>query len=68
MASLARSADTGDAAGNNRAPLGDERVEHLDVFVVNVVDLLDAEPAYLLAPEILLLLRGNRLVAAGGPL
>src|SRR5712692_8214477 len=68
QAALARSADAGDAARNDLAPLGDERVQHLDVFVVDVVDSLDAEPAHFFAPEILLLLRKHRLVATGGTL
>src|SRR5205085_10586086 len=38
------------------------------VLVVDIVDLLDAEAAHLLAAEILLLLSGNCLVAARGPL
>ncbi len=64
---LMRSANTGDTARRDLAPLADECVQHLRVFVIDVVDLLDAEPAHFLAPEILLL-RGDRLVAPGGPL
>ena len=41
-----------------------ERVQQSDVLVIDVVDLVDAETANLLAPEILLL-AGDRLVAAG---
>src|SRR5258706_12947677 len=62
---LARSADAGDAARNDFTPLGDKRVQHLDVFVVDIVDLLHAEAAHLLAPEILLLPREDGFVAAG---
>ena len=45
-----------------------KRVQQPHVLVVDVVDLLDAEAAHLLAPEILLLAGRDRLVAAGGPL
>src|SRR5580765_4260176 len=65
---LVRRAHAADPPRNNLPALGDKCVQHLDVFVVDVVDLLDAEPAHFLAPEVLLLLSGNRLVAAGGPL
>src|SRR5579859_1289233 len=65
---LARSTDAGDAARHDLAALGDEAVQHLDVFVIDVVDLLDAEAAHFLAPEILLLLGEHRLVATGGTL
>src|SRR5260370_41855190 len=65
---LARSANARDAARHDLAPLGDECVQHLDVFVIDVVDLLDAEAAHFLAPEILLLLGEHRLVATGGTL
>src|SRR5207245_567440 len=61
QAALARSAYARDAARNDLTPLGDERVQHLDVLVIDVVDLLDAEPASFLAPEILLLLRNHEL-------
>ena len=64
---LVRSADTGDAARHDLAALGDERHEHPHVFVIDIVDLLDAETAHFLAPEILLL-GSQRLVAAGGAL
>ena len=63
---LAGSADARDPPRHDLAALGDKRVQHLDVFVVDVVDLLDAEAAYFLAPEILLLPREPRFVAAGG--
>src|SRR5450759_2159179 len=62
---LARSANTRDAAWHDLTPLGNEPVQHLDVFVIDVVDLLNAEAAHFLAPEILLLLRQHRLVAPG---
>src|ERR1035438_2468184 len=59
---------TRDPARHNLAPLRHERVQHLHIFVIDIVDLLDAEPAYFLAPEILLLLSRNRFIAARGPL
>src|ERR1019366_5315379 len=65
---LVRRAHARNAARHDLAPLRHEGVQHLHVLVVDIVDLLDAEPAYLLAPEILLLLGGNRLVAARGAL
>src|ERR1700722_3550138 len=61
-----RRADTGDAARHDLAPLGNKGREHSHVFIVNIVDLFHAEPAYFLAPEILLL-GGQRFIAAGGP-
>src|SRR5271156_1944502 len=61
-----RRADTGDAAGHNLAALGNKGRKHSYVFIVNVVDLFNAEPANFLAPEILLL-GGQRFIAAGGP-
>src|ERR1039458_1132026 len=67
-APLVRRAYARNAAGDNFSPLRHEGVKHLDVLIVDVVDLLDAEPAHLFAPEILFLLGGNRLVAAGGTL
>ena len=63
-----RRANARDAARNDLAPLRHEGVQQLHVLVVDVVDLLDAEAADFLAPEILLLLRGDGFVAAGGPL
>src|SRR5689334_13262490 len=65
---LVRGADAGNAARHDLAALGHEGVQQLHILVVDVVDLLDAEAAYLLAPEILFLLRGDGLVAARGPL
>src|ERR1700722_15242324 len=61
-----RRADTGDAARHDFPALGNEGREHSHVFIVDVVDLFHAEPAYFLAPEILLL-GGQRFIAAGGP-
>ena len=61
-----RRAHAGNAPRRDLAALGDERVQQPHVLVVDVVDLVDAEPAHLLAPEILLL-AGDRFVAAGGP-
>src|ERR1700738_1114676 len=52
-----RSTDSGDAARRDLTALGDERVEELYFLVVDVVDLLDAEAADFLAPEILFLRR-----------
>src|SRR5579863_8544129 len=57
-----------DPPRHNLAALGHKGVQHLHIFVIDVIDLLHAEPAHLLAPEILLFLRGDRLVAAGGAL
>src|ERR1035441_2977813 len=68
QAPLMRSADAGNAARDDLAPFRHEGVEHFHVLVIDVVDLLDAEPAHFLAPEKLLLLGGYRFVAAGGPL
>src|SRR6185437_1464511 len=50
------------------AALGDESLEHPDVLVVDIVDLLDAETANLLAPEVLFLAYRGGFVAASGPL
>src|ERR1700679_311093 len=47
--------------------LGNERQQQPHFLVIDIVDLVDAEPAHLLAPEILFLAR-NRFVAAGGTL
>jgi hypothetical protein len=44
-------ANTGQAAGNNLAPLGDELLQQTHIAVVDRVDLLHAELADLLAPE-----------------
>src|SRR5437660_7835747 len=63
---LVRGAHSRNAAGDDLAALGYERVKHLHVLIVDIVDPLDAEPAYLLAPEISLLAAGDRLIAAGG--
>src|ERR1700694_2992104 len=62
-----RSAHPGDAPRHDLSTLGDERRQHPHIFVINIVDLLDAETAHFLAPEVLLL-GSHRLVAAGGPL
>ena len=51
-----RRADAGNTARDDLAALGHEGVQQLQIFVIDVVDLLDAEPADFLAPEILLLL------------
>src|SRR3954464_301527 len=63
---LMRSAHTRDAARRDLSTLADEGAEQPRLLVINVVDTVDAEPAHLLAPEILLLADG--LVAAGGAL
>src|SRR5581483_12016315 len=68
QAALMRRAHARDAPRYDLAPLRDEAVQQFRVFIIDVVDLLDAEPADFLAPEILLLLRGDRFVAAGRPL
>ena len=65
---LVRGAHARNAARDDLAALRHEGVQHLHVLVVDVVDLLDAEAAHLLAPEILFLLGGDGLVAAGGAL
>src|SRR5204862_6006887 len=67
QAALMRRADAGNTAWDNLAALGNKRVEQAGVFIVNIVDLLDTEPAHFLTPEILLL-SGDRFVAASGPL
>src|SRR5579863_8377253 len=61
-----RRANTGDAARHDLPALGNKRREHSHVFIIDVVDLFHAEPAYFLAPEVLLL-GGQRFIAAGGP-
>src|SRR5271157_2420099 len=65
---LVRRAHARDAARNDLPALRHKGVQHLHVLVIDVVDALHAEAAHLLAPEILLLLRGDRFVAAGGTL
>src|SRR5204863_9404902 len=65
---LMRRAHAGNPARHNLAPLRDEAVQQFRVLIVDVVDLLDAEPADFLPPEILLLLRSDGLVTAGRPL
>src|SRR5258708_38582378 len=50
-AALMRLAYAGKAARNNLSPLGHELSQQPNVFVVDVVDLLDAELAYFLAAE-----------------
>jgi len=61
-----RRAHARDAAGDDLAPLRDERMQQLDVLVVDVVNFFDAETANLLAPEVLFLSGDNSLVTAGG--
>src|ERR1700733_5349970 len=61
-----RRADTRDAARHDLPALGNKGRQHSHVFIVDVVDLFHAESTYFLAPEILLL-GGQRLIAAGGP-
>src|SRR4051812_27095123 len=63
-----RCAHARNAAGDDLAPLRDEGVQQLHVLVIDIVDLLDAEAAYLLVPEVLFLLGGDSLVTARGPL
>src|SRR4029077_16896808 len=50
---LMRCAYARDRPGRDLAALADEGADEPDVFVVDVVDLIDAESAQLLAPEIL---------------
>src|SRR6516225_888677 len=64
---LVRRAHACDASRRDFAALADKRPEHPGVLVIDIVDLVDAETAYLLAPEVLLF-RGDRLVASRGPL
>src|SRR5580693_6357669 len=61
-----RRANTGDAARHDLPALGNEGREHSHVFVIDIVDLFHTESTYFLAPEILLL-GGQRFIAAGGP-
>src|SRR5437763_15952404 len=63
-----RGAHARNASGNDLTPFGHERVQQLGVFVIDVVDLLDTETAHFLAPEILLFLCDDSLVASSGPL
>src|SRR3954466_15338542 len=63
-----RGTDAGNPARSNFAALGHKAVQHLHVFVIDVVDLFDAEPVHFLAPEILLLTGCNRFVPTGRPL
>src|ERR1035438_1543905 len=67
-AALVGGADARDTARDNLAPLRDEGVQHLDVLVVDVVNLFDAEAANLLAAKVLFFLGGDGFIAAGGPL
>jgi hypothetical protein len=48
---LVLGANTGQAAGNNLASLGNEPLQQAHIAVVDRVDLLHAELADLLAPE-----------------
>src|SRR6266403_140183 len=50
---LVRGAHARNAARRDLAALGNEGSEQPHVLVVDVVDPIDAEPAYFLAPEIL---------------
>src|ERR1700733_509427 len=61
-----RRADTRDAARHDLPALGNKGRQHSHVFIVDVVDFFHAESTYFLAPEILLL-GGQRFIAAGGP-
>src|SRR4051812_4639126 len=65
---LVRSADARNAPGNDLPPLRHERMQQLRVLVIDVVDPLDAETAHFLAPEVLLLLGDDSLVASRRPL
>src|SRR5580692_7374361 len=60
-----RRANARNAAWHDLAALGDERLKHPDVLVIDVVDLLDAETANLLAPEILFLSDCGGFIATG---
>src|SRR5581483_11339735 len=64
---LMRRADAGDAARRDLAALGNKGRKQPHVLVVDIVDLLHAETAHLLAPEVLLAGRDG-FVAAGGAL
>src|SRR5580698_6770420 len=62
-----RSAYARNPARRDLPAFGNERRQQPHFLVIDIVDLVDAEPAHLFAPEILLLAR-DRLVAAGRPL
>src|SRR5580692_2179647 len=59
-----RSAYARNPARRDFPAFGNERRKQPHFLVIDIVDLVDAEPAHLFAPEILLLAR-NRFVAAG---
>src|SRR5579871_2147451 len=67
QAPLMRGAHARDPPRRDLAALADEGAQQANVLVVDIVDFIDAEPAHLLAPEILLL-AAECLVAARGPL
>src|SRR4051812_37004898 len=60
-----RGADSRNAPGRDLTALGNEGVQQAHVLVIDIVDFIHAEPAHLLAPEILLLAHPG-FVAAGG--
>src|SRR5581483_8910003 len=65
QAFLVRSADARYATGRDLASLGNKAIEQSRVLIVNIVDLLDAESAHFLAPEVLFLSGSDGLIAAG---
>src|ERR1051326_6721957 len=67
-AALVRRANARNPPRNDLTPLGDKSVQQLYVLVVDIVDLLDAEAAHFLSPEVLLFLCGDGFIAAGRPL
>src|SRR5260370_40360323 len=62
-----RGAHARNPPGRDFTALRNEGHQQSRVLVVDIVDLVDAEPAQFLAPEILFL-AGDGLVAAGGAL
>src|SRR3954452_12632545 len=61
---LVRRAHTRNAARDDLAALGHEGVKHFHVLIVDIVDPFDAEAAYFLTAEVLLLLAGDGFIAA----
>src|SRR5690348_8873375 len=61
-------AHSGNPPRRDFAALGYEVAQHLHIFIVDVVDLLDAKPAHFLTSEILFLSGCNGLISARGAL
>src|SRR5947207_5537964 len=66
---LMQRAGSGDAARKDLAPLRDELLQHLHVFVVDVLELLDAElaDAFATIEELLLSTLSARTAGLSGP-